>query len=102
MYQLSPPRSLYLLLIVIGEGTFFISNNLKIFLSPKIVFIFLEDPLKCCYVNRMEIRHVDTYIRHKIYLCHCARVIYVSQLSPSHINLEFWVYMAILLEMALQ
>lgn len=26
--------------------------------------MFSEDPLKMLYVNRMEIKHVDTYMRH--------------------------------------
>lgn len=30
---------------------------------PNIVLMFLEDPLKMLYVNRMEIKHLDTYMR---------------------------------------
>lgn len=49
--------------------------------------MFLEDPLKMLYVNRMEIKHLDTYMRllKDIY----ARTIKVSQLSPSHSLLRY-------------
>lgn len=54
---------------------------------PNIVLMFLEDPLKMLYVNRMEIKHLDTYMR--LLKDICARTIKVSQLSPSHSLLRY-------------